>query len=70
MAAIQSIKAVYFEELSFEKADSKRDQNGSRKRAIVNAFREDCCATPEFAKQAIRNEIEQLATAFRKSGKC
>ena len=69
-AARQSIKAVYFEELSFEKADFKRDQNGSRKRAIVNGLREDYCATPEFAKQANRNEIEQLATALRKSGKC
>ena len=41
----------YFHELDFEKADFKRDQSGSRKRAIVSGTSKGYCATPEFAKQ-------------------
>ncbi len=35
----------------------------------MNGVREDYCATPEFVKQVNPKEIEQLATALRKSGK-
>ena len=49
--ARQAVNAVYFHELDFEKADFKRDQSGSRKRAIVSGASKGYCATPEFAKQ-------------------
>ena len=68
--ARQAVNAVYFHELDFEKADFKRDQSGSRKRAIVSGASKGYCATPEFAKQVKKAELEQLATALRNSGRC
>ena len=68
--ARQTVNAVYFNELEFEKANFKRDQSGSRKRALVSGASKGYCATPEFAKEVQKTELEQLAKALRNSGKC
>ena len=68
--ARQAVNAVYFHELDFAKADCKCDQSGSRKRAIVSGASKGYCATPEFAKQVKKAELEQLATTLRNSGRC
>eukprot|EP00794_Sanderia_malayensis_P008562 gene8562-9478_t len=68
--AKQTSNAVYFEELTFEKADFKRDQSCSRKKALVKGIRKDFCATPEFAKEVKSDEIKDLAAALKGSGKC
>eukprot|EP00794_Sanderia_malayensis_P002282 gene2282-2626_t len=68
--AKQTSNAVYFEELTFEKADFKRDQSCSRKKALVKGIRKHFCATPEFAKEVKSDEIKDLAAALKGSGKC
>ena len=68
--AMQATNAVYFEELTFEKADFKRDQSNCRKRSLVNGVREHYCVSPQFVKQVKVDEIHALSTALQKAGKC
>ena len=57
------IKAVKFEELSFEKAEF----NKKCKRPLVSGIRESYSATPPFAQQVTKDEIKAMAEAFRKA---
>ena len=65
-----SIDAVYFHDLTFEKADLNRDLLKARKRPIVTDNHEKLSATPEFAEVVREEEVKSLATALERSGKC
>ena len=68
-ARLKVEEAVEFNDLSFEKADFKRNTENIRKRPIVSGAWHNFCVTPAFAKND-KKEIESLATVLQSSGKC